>query len=60
MKFEELLVCAKLGDENARQTLLEMYRPMLVKASIINSSFDEDLYQEECLTLIKCIEQFVI
>ena len=60
MKFEELLVCAKLGDENARQTLLEMYRPMLVKASIINGSFDEDLYQEECLTLIKCIEQFVI
>lgn len=60
MKFEELLVCAKLGDENARQMLLEMYRPMLVKASIINGSFDEDLYQELCVVLVRSIEKFVI
>ena len=60
MKFEELLICAKLGDENARQKLLEMYRPMLVKASIINGSFDEDLYQELCVVLMKSIEKFVI
>ena len=60
MKFEELLVCAKLGDENARQTLLEMYRPMLVKASIINGSFDEDLYQELCVVLVRSIEKFAI
>ena len=60
MKFEELLICAKLGDENARQTLLEMYRPMLVKASIINGSFDEDLYQELCVVLVRSIEKFVI
>lgn len=60
MKFEELLICAKLGDDNARQKLLEMYRPMLVKASLINGSFDEDLYQELCLVLIRCIDRFVI
>lgn len=60
MKFEELLICAKLGDDNARQQILEMYRPMLLKASLINGILDEDLYQEECLTLMKCIEQFVI
>ena len=60
MKFEELLICAKLGDDNARQKLLEMYRPMLVKASIINGSFDEDLYQELCVVLMKSIEKFVI
>lgn len=60
MKFEELLICAKLGDDTARQQILEMYRPMLVKASLINGILDEDLYQEECLTLMKCIEQFVI
>ena len=60
MKFEELLICAKLGDDNARQELLEMYRPMLVKASIINGSFDEDLYQELCVVLMKSIEKFVI
>ena len=60
MKFEELLVCAKLGDDNARQTLLEMYCPMLVKASIINGSFDEDLYQELCVVLVRSIAKFVI
>lgn len=60
MKFEELLICAKLGDENARQALLEMYRPMLIKASLIDGSFDEDLHQELCITLIKCVEKFAI
>lgn len=60
MKFEELLICAKLGDDNARQKLLEMYRPMLVKASLINGSFDEDLYQELCVVLVRSIEKFVI
>ena len=60
MKFEELLICAKLGDDNARQKLLEMYRPMLVKASIINGSFDEDLYQELCVVLVRSIAKFVI
>ena len=60
MKFEELLICAKPGDDNARQKLLEMYRPMLVKASIINGSFDEDLYQELCVVLVRSIAKFVI
>lgn len=60
MKFEELLICAKLGDENARKKLLEMYRPMLVKASLIDGNFDEDLYQELCVVLMKSIEKFVI
>ena len=60
MSFVELLICAKLGDEYAKQQLLDMYRPMLVKASLINKCLDEDLYQDLCLTLMKCIEQFII
>ena len=60
MNFEELLICAKLGDEIAKRELLERYRPMLLKASILNGVLDEDLYQEQCLTLMKCIEQFII
>ena len=60
MNFEELLICAKLGDETAKRELLERYRPMLLKASILNGVLDEDLYQEQCLTLMKCIEHFVI
>ena len=60
MKFEELLICAKLGDEDARIQLLNMYRPMLLKASILNGVLDEDLFQDQCVTLMKCIEQFRI
>ena len=60
MSFEELLICAKLGNEYARLQLLDMYRPMLVKASLINKRLDEDLYQDLCLTMMKCIELFVI
>lgn len=60
MSFQELLIRAKLGDEIAVVRILEMYRPMLLKASIINGILDEDLYQEECLVLIKCIKLFVI
>lgn len=44
MNFEELLICAKLGDEIAKRELLERYRPMLLKASILNGVLDEDLY----------------
>ncbi len=60
MKFEELLICAKLGDDSARQKLLEMYRPMLIKASLINGILDEDLYQEQCIVLLRCMDRFVI
>ena len=60
MSFESLLICAKLGDDTSRVRLLEMYRPMLLKLSHINGCLDEDLFQDLCLTLIRCIDQFVI
>lgn len=60
MNFEELLICAKLGDDYAIRQILDMYRPMLLKVSLINGSLDDDLFQEQCLILMKCIEKFVI
>lgn len=60
MKFEELLLRAKVGDEVAVTAFIEHYKPMLIKASILNGVFDEDLYQELCVVLMKCIEHFVI
>ena len=60
MNFKDLLTSAKLQDNNAEITLLEMYKPMLVKASIINGCFDEDLYQEQCIILLQCIRNFAI
>lgn len=60
MTYQDILIRAKLGDENAKLMLLEKYKPMLIKGSIINGRFDEDLYQEQCLVLLKCINQFNI
>lgn len=58
MNFEELLFQARAGEERAVVSILELYRPMLIKASVINGNFDEDLYQELCIVLLKCICQF--
>ncbi len=58
MNFKELLLQAKAGREPAVMALLEMYKPLLVKYAIINGSFDEDLYQELCIVLLKCVAQF--
>jgi len=60
MNFYEVLVRAKNGDERAKQEILEKYKPLLVKNSILNGYFDEDLYQEQCLILMRCINLFSI
>ncbi len=60
MNFKELLTQAQLGNETALEEILMRYRPLLVKESIYNGFFDEDLYQELCMTMIKCIHCFRI
>lgn len=58
MKFHDLLLRAKSGEQDAVNTILELYRPLLLKESIIFGVFDEDLYQELCITTLHCIEIF--
>lgn len=58
MNFEQLLKYAQDGDEHAVAEILQMYRPLLIKNSIIQGQLDEDLYQEMCLIVLKCIKQF--
>lgn len=60
MSFRDILLRAKLGDEMDKVMILEQYKPMLIKGSIINGQFDEDLYQEQCMVLMKCIELFQV
>ena len=55
MSFEDMLLRAKFGDEVAKCWLLEKYKPLLLKSAIVDKQFDEDLYQELCITLIKCV-----
>lgn len=58
MDFKELLLQAKAGQQEAIVVLLEMYRPLLIKNAILAGQFDEDLYQELCVTFLKCIRIF--
>ncbi len=58
MDFEHLLRHAQGGDEHAIAEILQMYRPLLIKNSVIQGRLDEDLYQELCLIVLKCIKLF--
>lgn len=60
MKFRDLFLAAKKGDEDAILELLRVYKPVLVRYSMIKGVFDEDLYQEQCITLLRCISTFEI
>ena len=58
MNFEEVLYRAQTGDKEAVLQILEMFRPLLINNSLVNGRFDEDLYQELRLEVLKCIRGF--
>lgn len=59
MDFEELLRRAQRYDLNAQKEILRMYRPLLMKNSMVDRNvIDEDLYQELSVVLLNCIEKF--
>ncbi|USF27068.1 hypothetical protein N510_002002 [Firmicutes bacterium ASF500] len=60
MNFKNFLLQAKDGSKEAEENILMLYKPLLLKESIRYGVFDEDLYQELCITLIKCIRKFRI
>ena len=58
MEFRETLWKARGYDRKAMMEIIEMYRPLMIKYAVVNGRFDEDLYQELCITLLKCIQLF--
>lgn len=60
LNFKELLLRAQAGDQRAQEKLLLLYQPLLMKESMVNGLFDEDVYQELCVTLLTCIRRFQI
>ena len=58
MKFEELLQAAKRGEKEAKEELFLMYRPMILRESMVDGKFSEDLYQELSKTFLVCLERF--
>lgn len=60
MDFKELLIRCQSGDRAALEKLFLMFRPLLVKRSCINGIFNEDLFQINCETLLRCVKGFQI
>ncbi len=60
MGFKEMMQRAKRGDLDAQTELLKMYKLLLLKWSMINGRLDEDLFQEQCITLLHCVELFEV
>ena len=58
MEFEYLLFQAQSGDEIAVRKFVEMYRPLVVKYSVVNGIFDEDLFQELNVEVVRCIRNY--
>lgn len=58
MEFRELLAQAKQGNPDALSEIIVSYQPLLRKMSMVNSRFDEDMYQELSLVLLKCIQKY--
>lgn len=60
MNFKNILLRAKAEEEQAFKELLHMYRPLLLKAAIVDGVFDEDLFQELCIVFLKCVRKFKV
>ena len=60
MTFIELLLAAKEGSASAFEILFGRYKNLLRKYSVINGVFDDDLYQEQCMIFVHCIEIFEV
>lgn len=57
MNFKELMLLAKSEEDFAIKKLLDMYKPLLIKESILEGVFDEDLYQELQMTFFLCVKK---
>lgn len=53
--FRELLIKAKRGDDESFAELMVLYKPLLLRESVVDGVYDEDLYQENCIVFLKCV-----
>lgn len=60
MDFEKVLFRAKSGDRQSIEQILEMYQSLLIKNALVDGVFDEELYQELTLEVIKSIYKFQV
>ena len=58
MQFDDLLRLAQANDGSAYERIAALYEPLLRKESRINERFNEDLYQDQLIVLLRCVRQF--
>lgn len=58
MEFNEMLCAAQMGDQGAVEQLFMIYRPLIIRQSMTEGRFHEDLYQELSLVFLHCISKF--
>ena len=58
MGFIDLLDNARAGDSVATEQLLKLYNPLLIRESMIDGIFDQELYSELCAELVSAARQF--
>lgn len=58
MDFEKLLEQAQSGNQEAELAIIEMYKPLIIKKSLVYGVFDEDLHQELLEQTILCIRRY--
>ena len=56
--FKVLLESAQKQKTEDFEELLLRYKPLLLKEAVIDSVFDEDLYQEYCMVFYRCVRKF--
>lgn len=58
MDFENLLLSSKAGNQCALEQLFFKFRPYLVKKSVLNGTFEEELFQMQSETFLRCVKGF--
>jgi len=58
--FNYELLKAKIGDDEAISKIMELYKALIYKESVVNGIFDPDLNQLLYKTLFQCIVRFKI
>lgn len=58
MDFANLMLSSKAGNQSALEQLFFQFRPYLAKKSILNGTFEEDLFQMQCETFLRCVKGF--
>ena len=58
MNFKKLLMLAKMGDPKAMRQIVDMYSRLIMKESVVDGVFDDDLRQVLYNTLLMCVRLF--